>query len=69
MSLIDATYISVGKRLNMEGETKLVATSDQLASWVDVRNQSRVDEWRRKQQALQTSATSSSDAACMSRCV
>eukprot|EP01113_Clastostelium_recurvatum_P014474 TRINITY_DN1788_c0_g1_i3.p1 TRINITY_DN1788_c0_g1~~TRINITY_DN1788_c0_g1_i3.p1 ORF type:complete len:1204 (-),score=380.22 TRINITY_DN1788_c0_g1_i3:63-3674(-) len=47
---IDSGYFVASSRMDLSKDTKLAATSDETASWIDVRNPSRAQNWRVQQQ-------------------
>eukprot|EP00761_Pharyngomonas_kirbyi_P004692 gb/GECH01004697.1/.p1 GENE.gb/GECH01004697.1/~~gb/GECH01004697.1/.p1 ORF type:complete len:978 (+),score=273.08 gb/GECH01004697.1/:1-2934(+) len=56
---LDLDFVHSKKRMDLTEETKLAATSDEVAAWVDKRNHARTQQY--KQQLGQTSSSSKSD--------
>lgn len=58
LKLIDLSYLGSSARFSVKDDTKLVATENEVAAWVDKRNQNCIDQWMRKQKALGKAVTS-----------
>lgn len=55
---MESTYFVTSDRCDVSQDTKLAATSDEVASWVDKRNASRIENWKIQQQQLRGEASS-----------
>jgi len=50
---IDPAYLQSGVRLDVSSETKLSVNSKELESWVDKRNQSNIETWKRQNPGIE----------------
>jgi ubiquitin conjugation factor E4 B len=57
---IDATYLLSKHRMDLSKETRVVASEDELASWIDVRNQDRINQYNQAHNQSTGSAASPS---------
>jgi len=53
MARVDFTYVTASDRVDFSEETKLAASLDEAAKWVDPRNSSRIDNVREMQQIIE----------------
>ena len=54
---IDPAYLQSSGRVDVEGETKISVNSDELESWVDKRNQSNIETWKRNNPGIEFDPT------------
>jgi hypothetical protein len=58
----DPTYLSLGKRIDTAKETKLALTSEEMSSWVDKRNPTRVEAFHANTGAVPTTTVTAAAA-------
>lgn len=58
---IDGTFLLSKHRMDLSKETRVVATDDEVTSWMDVRNLDRINQYRQAQASSAADASSAPD--------